>query len=76
MVVGDEQVDGLDEDVDGQLGQLPIEFGPLFLLRKRLAISRWGTLAAKWMIMLIIAAVQAGMFLLVCAMVGTSSAPR
>lgn len=58
--------------VDGQLGQLPIEFGPLFLLRKRLAISRWGTLAAKWMIMLIIAAVQAGLFLLVCAMVGTS----
>lgn len=58
--------------VDGQLGQLPIEFGPLFLLRKRLAVSRWGTLAAKWAIMLIIAAVQAGLFLAVCAMVGTS----
>ncbi|GED98471.1 YhgE/Pip domain-containing protein [Gordonia crocea] len=58
--------------VDGQLGQLPIEFGPLFLLRKRLAISRWGTLAAKWTIMLIIAAVQAALFIAVCAMVGTS----
>ncbi|HNP56672.1 MAG TPA: DUF3533 domain-containing protein [Gordonia sp. (in: high G+C Gram-positive bacteria)] len=58
--------------VDGQLGQLPIEFGPLFLLRKRLAVSRWGTLAAKWAIMLIIAAVQAGLFLAVCGLVGTS----
>ena len=46
--------------------------GPLFLLRKRLAVSRWGTLAAKWAIMLIIAAVQAGLFLAVCGLVGTS----
>lgn len=58
--------------VDGQLGQLPVEFGPLFLLRRRLAVSRWGTLAAKWAIMLIIAAVQAALFLGVCALVGTS----
>lgn len=58
--------------VDGQLGQMPIEFGPLYLLRKRLAVSRWGTLAAKWTIMLIIAAVQAALFLAVCAAVGTS----
>ncbi|GAB10783.1 hypothetical protein GOARA_062_00510 [Gordonia araii NBRC 100433] len=58
--------------VDGQLGQMPIEFGPLFLLRKRLAVSRWGTLASKWAVMLIIAAIQAGLFLLVCSLVGTS----
>ncbi|WP_419219056.1 YhgE/Pip domain-containing protein [Gordonia sp. CPCC 205333] len=58
--------------VDGTLGQLPVEFGPLFLLRKRLPISRWGTLAAKWTIMLIIAALQSALYLAVCAAVGTS----
>ncbi len=58
--------------VDGQLGQMPIEFGPLFLLRKRLPVSRWGTLAAKWAIMVIVAAVQAGLYLLVCTWVGTA----
>ncbi|MFT4199496.1 YhgE/Pip domain-containing protein [Gordonia sp. (in: high G+C Gram-positive bacteria)] len=57
--------------VDAQLGQMPIEFGPLFLLRRRLAVSRWGTLASKWTIMLIIAVVQSGLFLLVCSLVGT-----
>lgn len=58
--------------VDGALGQLPVEFGPLFLIRKRLPISRWGTLAAKWTIMVIIAALQSALYLAVCAAVGTS----
>ncbi len=58
--------------VDGMLGQMPVEFGPLFLLRKRLPISRWGTLAAKWTIMLLIAAIQSALYLAVCAAVGTS----
>ncbi|MFT3900451.1 MAG: DUF3533 domain-containing protein [Gordonia sp. (in: high G+C Gram-positive bacteria)] len=58
--------------VDAQLGQMPIEFGPLFLLRKRLPVARFGTLVSKWVIMLIIAVVQSGLFLLVCHLVGTS----
>ncbi|NMO01264.1 DUF3533 domain-containing protein [Gordonia sp. TBRC 11910] len=58
--------------VDGALGQLPIEFGPMFLVRKRLPISRWGTLAAKWTIMAIIAVLQSSLYLAVCAAVGIS----
>uniref|UniRef100_UPI003D90DB29 YhgE/Pip domain-containing protein n=1 Tax=Gordonia sp. B7-2 TaxID=3420932 RepID=UPI003D90DB29 len=58
--------------VDGMLGQTPIEFGPLYQLRSRLSISRWGTVAAKWTIMLLVSLVQAALFIAVCAAVGTS----
>ncbi|AZG43552.1 YhgE/Pip domain-containing protein [Gordonia insulae] len=58
--------------VDGILGQTPIEFGPFYQLRQRLAISRWGTLAAKWTIMFLVAVVQSALFIGVCTAVGTS----
>ncbi|MDL9935503.1 DUF3533 domain-containing protein [Gordonia sp. ABSL1-1] len=58
--------------VDGMLGQTPIEFGPFYQLRARLAISRWGTLAAKWVIMLLVALVQSVLYIVVCVAVGTS----
>lgn len=58
--------------VDGILGQIPIEFGPFYQLRVRLAISRWATLAAKWTIMALVAAIQSALFIGVCAAVGTS----
>ncbi|MGC5246805.1 YhgE/Pip domain-containing protein [Gordonia sp. DT219] len=58
--------------VDGILGQTPIEFGPFYQLRVRLAISRWGTLAAKWTIMGLVAMVQSALFVGVCTAVGTS----
>ncbi len=58
--------------VDGILGQTPVEFGPFYQLRMRLAISRWGTLAAKWTVMAIIAVIQSALFIGVCAAVGTS----
>lgn len=58
--------------VDGLLGQTPIEYGPFYHLRKRLAISRWGTLAAKWTIMVIVAVVLSALFIAVCAAVGTA----
>lgn len=58
--------------VDGMLGQTPIEFGPFYQLRARLPISRWGTLAAKWTIMLLVSFVQSALFIAVCAAVGTS----
>lgn len=58
--------------VDGMLGQTPIEYGPFYQLRMRLAISRWATLAAKWVIMLLVALVQSALFIGVCTAVGTS----
>ncbi|GAB33405.1 hypothetical protein GOOTI_065_00100 [Gordonia otitidis NBRC 100426] len=58
--------------VDAALGQTPIEFGPFYQLRVRLAISRWGTLAAKWTIMLLIAFIQSALYIGVCTAVGTS----
>lgn len=58
--------------VDAMLGQTPIEYGPFYQLRKRLAISRWGTLAAKWAIMFLIAIVQSALFIGVCTAVGTA----
>lgn len=58
--------------VDAILGQTPIEFGPFYQLRMRLAISRWGTLAAKWTIMAMVAVIQSALFIGVCAAVGTS----
>ncbi len=58
--------------VDGMLGQTPIEYGPFYQLRERLAISRWATLAAKWTIMFLVAVVLSTLFIAVGAMVGTS----
>ena len=58
--------------VDGMLGQTPIEFGPLYQLRERLAISRWGTLAAKWTIMVLVAMTQSALFIGVSSWVGSS----
>lgn len=58
--------------VDAALGQTPIEFGPFYQLRMRLAISRWGTLAAKWVIMALVAFVQSALYIAVCTAVGTS----
>ncbi|MFW0787804.1 DUF3533 domain-containing protein [Gordonia sp. CPCC 206044] len=58
--------------VDAMLGQTPIEYGPFYQLRARLAISRWGTLAAKWTIMVLVAVIQSALFIGVCAAVGTS----
>lgn len=58
--------------VDGILGQTPIEYGPFYQLRVRLAISRRGTLAVKWTIMALVAVVQSMLFIGVCTAVGTS----
>ncbi|MEO9327471.1 YhgE/Pip domain-containing protein [Gordonia aurantiaca] len=58
--------------VDGMLGQTPIEYGPFYQLRERLPISRWATLAAKWVIMLLVAVVLSTVFVGVGALVGTS----
>nr|WP_064570612.1 DUF3533 domain-containing protein [Gordonia sp. LAM0048] len=58
--------------VDGMLGQTPVEYGPFYQLRERLAISRWATLAAKWTIMFLVAVVLSTLFIAVGAMVGTS----
>lgn len=58
--------------VDAMLGQTPIEYGPFYQLRTRLAISRWGTLAAKWTIMVLVAVLQSALFVGVCTAVGTA----
>ncbi|MDY6808032.1 MAG: DUF3533 domain-containing protein [Actinomycetota bacterium] len=58
--------------VDGILGQTPIEYGPFYQLRQRLAISRWGTLATKWTIMVFVAVIQSALYIAVCTAVGTS----
>ncbi|MCX6471144.1 MAG: DUF3533 domain-containing protein [Corynebacteriales bacterium] len=56
--------------VDGMLGAIPIEIGPLYRLRRRLPISRRGTLVVKWWIMFLIAMVQSALYIAVCAAVG------
>ncbi|GGF28437.1 hypothetical protein GCM10007298_25270 [Williamsia phyllosphaerae] len=56
--------------VDGMLGFIPIEIGPLYRWRTRLPISRRGTLVAKWWIMFVIAMVQSALYIGVCAAVG------
>ncbi|MGU3293961.1 YhgE/Pip domain-containing protein [Williamsia sp. M5A3_1d] len=56
--------------VDGMLGVIPIEFGPRYRLRRRLPISRRGTLVVKWWIMFLIAMVQSALYIAVCAAVG------
>lgn len=58
--------------VDATLGKTPIEYGPFYQFRARLAISRWGTLAAKWLIMVMVAVIQSALFIGVCTAVGTS----
>lgn len=58
--------------VDGILGQTPIEYGPFYQWRDRLNISRWATLAAKWVIMFLVAVVLSTVFIGVGALVGTS----
>ncbi|MHC3002381.1 YhgE/Pip domain-containing protein [Gordonia sp. GN26] len=58
--------------VDGMLGQTPIEYGPFYQLRERLAISRWATLAAKWTIMFLVSVVLSTLFIAVGSWVGTS----
>ncbi|MGV9710348.1 DUF3533 domain-containing protein [Gordonia sp. NPDC003424] len=58
--------------VDALLGQTPIEYGPFYQFRTRLAISRWGTLAAKWTIMVLVAVLQSALFVGVCTAVGTA----
>ncbi|MEE4023303.1 DUF3533 domain-containing protein [Gordonia sp. PKS22-38] len=58
--------------VDAILGQTPIEYGPFYQLRQRLAISRWATLATKWTIMVFVAVIQSALYIAVCAAVGTS----
>ncbi|MFT4043349.1 MAG: DUF3533 domain-containing protein [Gordonia sp. (in: high G+C Gram-positive bacteria)] len=58
--------------VDAALGQTPVEFGPFYQLRVRLAISRWGTLAAKWVVMALVAFVASALYVGVCTAVGVS----
>ena len=56
--------------VDGSLGFVPTEIGPIYELRKRLPISRWGTLVAKWVIVAVVALILSSVYLLVGRLLG------
>ena len=56
--------------VDGSLGFVPTEIGPIYELRKRLPISRWGTLMAKWVIVCVVALILSSVYLLVGRLLG------
>jgi YhgE/Pip-like protein len=56
--------------VDGSLGFVPTEIGPIYEIRKRLPISRWGTLMAKWVIVGAVALILSSVYLLVGRLLG------
>ncbi|MBY4212566.1 DUF3533 domain-containing protein [Rhodococcus fascians] len=59
--------------VDGLLGFTPTEFGPRVIYRGPTHISRLGTLAVKWLIMTVIAAVVSGLYLWISTSLGMPS---
>ncbi len=59
--------------VDGLLGFTPTEFGPRVIHRGPTNISRTGTLAVKWLIMCVVAAVVSGLYLWISTSLGMPS---
>ncbi|MCC8929952.1 YhgE/Pip domain-containing protein [Rhodococcus sp. I2R] len=59
--------------VDGLLGFTPTEFGPRVIYRGATRISRTGTLAVKWAIMLVVAAIVSALYLWISASLGMPS---
>jgi uncharacterized phage infection (PIP) family protein YhgE len=56
--------------VDGSLGFVPSEFGPVYALARHSGLSRRATLGVKWAIMFVLALVVAGLYLAVSTALG------
>ncbi|PYE15469.1 YhgE/Pip-like protein [Williamsia limnetica] len=56
--------------IDGRLGFGPIELGPVYQLRKRIPISRLGTLVVKWWTVFLVALIMSALFVGICTWVG------
>ncbi|MGB6182328.1 MAG: DUF3533 domain-containing protein [Rhodococcus sp. (in: high G+C Gram-positive bacteria)] len=56
--------------VDGALGFLPLEFGPLFRQRQRSDVGRLRVLAAKWATMVVLGFVVSGLYIGVATALG------
>ena len=56
--------------VDSTAGFTPYEFGPIYQLRSRRPMSRWGVLMAKWLMIWVVAVLQSTLYIAVCKAVG------
>jgi YhgE/Pip-like protein len=56
--------------IDGRLGFAPVELGPMYELRKRVPISRLGTLVVKWWAIFWVSLIVSGLFVLTSSLVG------
>jgi YhgE/Pip-like protein len=56
--------------VDGSLGFVPSEFGPVYAVARHSGLSRRATLGMKWAIMAVLALLVAGLYLAVSAALG------
>jgi YhgE/Pip-like protein len=66
----------VNNSVDANLGYATTEIGPRWRQRRPVAISRWQTLIAKWVIAVPITAVMTGIMLLVAAGILRMDAPH
>ncbi|WP_020105609.1 YhgE/Pip domain-containing protein [Nocardia sp. 348MFTsu5.1] len=55
--------------IDGRLGFAPIEIGPMYELRRRVPISRLGTLVVKWWAIFVVSLIVSGLFVLTSVLV-------
>jgi YhgE/Pip-like protein len=56
--------------VDSKLGFVPAEFGPVYLSAEQTQISRLRTLFIKWALMIVLAVLTSGAYLLIAAKLG------
>jgi YhgE/Pip-like protein len=56
--------------VDSTLGFVPAEFGPIYQFAERVHISRLRTLLIKWVLMIVLAVLTSGAYLLIAARIG------
>jgi YhgE/Pip-like protein len=56
--------------VDSMLGFVPAEFGPVYRFAQKAEISRFRTLLAKWALMVVLALLTSGVYMLVASRLG------
>ena len=56
--------------VDSMLGLLPAEFGPVYRFAEQVKISRFRTLLIKWALMVVLALLTSGVYMLIASRLG------
>src|ERR1700759_2166706 len=56
--------------VDSMLGFVPAEFGPVYRVAEQVKISRFRTLLIKWALMIVLAVLASGAYMLIAAKLG------